>query len=178
MRFTLAFLALIGGGFFLAFGDEKKPVPNQNSLIAEYKADLEFSASSFWGGWPASLAFDRDPKTSWFSGSGDAAAHKKTPWLQVTFPGDVTVRRVTALGNREALWPTGYSIGVGKLELYDKDGKLLLAKENECGENHLDIDFPLPKKVEGVRSVRFVSVKDEGDQNPYDDIALGELQVE
>ena len=28
---------------------------------------------------------------------------------------------------------------------------------NECGENHLDIDFPLLKPVAGVRTIRFVS---------------------
>ena len=96
----------------------------------------------------------------------------------MTFPDDVIVRRVTILGNREPIWATGYTINVGKLELYDKDGKLLHSQENECSENKLDIDFPLVKPVAGVRSVRFVSVKDEGDQNPYSDIALGEFQVE
>lgn len=162
--------------------DEQKPASskkeNQNSLIAEYKAKLQFSASSEWPGWPASMAFDGDAKTSWFTVGGDAAAHKTTPWIMVAFPDEVTVRRVTILGNREDPWATGYTIRVGKLELLDKDGKVLLAKENECGENRLDIDFPLAKPVAGVRSVRFTSLKDEGDQNPYDDIALGELQVE
>ncbi len=156
----------------------KKPKLNQNSLIAEYKEKLQLSASTFWPGWPAGSAFDGDPNTSWFSERGDAAAFKKSPWVQVKFPDDVKVRRVTILGNREVSWPTGYTIGVGKLELFDKDGKLLHSQENECGENKLDIDFPLLKPVAGVRAVRFVSVKDEGDKNPYADIALGEFQVE
>lgn len=151
---------------------------NVNSLIAEYRDKLQFSASTAWPGWPASNAFDGDPKTSWFTARGDAAAHKTSPWVMVAFPDDVTVRRVTILGNREDPWATGYTIRVGRLELLDKDGKVLLTKDNECGENRLDIDFPLAKPVEGVRSVRFTSVKDEGDQNPYDDIALGEMQVE
>ena len=162
--------------------DEKKleqdKKDNQNSLVAEYKDKLVFSASTEWPGWPASRAFDGDAKTSWFTLGGDAAAHKTTPWIMATFPDDVMVRRVTILGNREAPWATGYTIRVGKLELLDKDGKILLTKENECGENRLDIDFPLPKPVAGVRSIRFTSLKDEGDQNPYDDIALGEMQVE
>jgi hypothetical protein len=171
----LAALSLISAS---ADDTDKNPKPNQNSLIAEYKDKLELSASTFWPGWPASSAFDGDTKTSWFSAGGDAAAFKKSPWVQVKFPDEVKVRRVTILGNREVLWPTGYTINVGKLELYDKEGKLLHSQENECSDNKLDIDFPLTKPVSGVRSVRFVSVKDEGDQNPYDDIALGEFQVE
>ena len=180
MRTTVALSVLTLAMFAAATAGEedKKPKPNQNSLIAEYKEKLKLSASTFWSGWPAASAFDGDPSTSWFSEGGDAAAFKKSPWVKVTFPDDVKVRRVTILGNREPSWPTGYTIGVGKLELYDKDGKLLHSQENECGENKLDIDFPLAKPVAGVRSVRFVSVKDEGDQNPYGDIALGEFQVE
>lgn len=170
--FTLAF------SFALASDSEKRPNLNQNSLIAEYKEKLKVSASTFWPGWPASQAFDGDPKTSWFSEKGDAAALNKQPWMKVEFPDDVTIRRVTILGNREEAWLKGYTIGVGKIELYDKDGKKLLVQANECGENHLDIDFPLLRPVVGVRAVRFVSLMDEGDQNPYSDIALGEFQVE
>jgi hypothetical protein len=170
---ALAFVAPIS-----ADDSQKKSKPSQNSLVAEYKDKLKLSASTFWPGWPVSHAFDGDPKTSWFSDRGDAAALNKQPWVKVEFPGDVTVRRVTVLGNREDAWLKGYTIGVGKIELYDKDGKKLLVQANECGENHLDIDFPLLKPVAGVRSVRFVSMMDEGDQNPYSDIALGEFQVE
>ena len=180
MRITIALavlFALASPGFSADEG-EKKPKPNQNSLVAEYKDKLKLSASTFWPGWPVSHAFDGDPKTSWFSAKGDAAALNKQPWVKVEFPDDVTVRRVTILGNREDAWLKGYTIGVGKIELYDKDGKKLLVQANECGENHLDIEFPLLKPVAGVRSVRFVSMMDEGDQNPYSDIALGEFQVE
>ncbi len=180
MRISLAVAVLIALGSLSALADdsEKKPKPNQNSLVAEYKDKLKLSASTFWPGWPADSAFDGDPKTSWFSAKDDAAAFNKLPWVKVEFPDDVTVRRVTILGNREANWPTGYTIGVGKIELYDKDGKKLLVQANECGENHLDIDFPLLKPVAGVRAIRFVSLADEGDKNPYSDIALGEFQVE
>ncbi len=164
--------------FALASDGEKKPKLNQNSLVAEYKEKLKISASTFWPGWPTSQALDGDPKTSWFSEKGDAAALNKQPWMRVEFPDDVTIRRVTILGNREEAWLKGYTIGVGKIELYDKDGKKLLVQANECGENHLDIDFPLLRPVVGVRAVRFVSLMDEGDQNPYSDIALGEFQVE
>jgi hypothetical protein len=175
---VLSVLALAVVAPVSADDSDKKPKPNQNSLVAEYKDKLKLSASTFWPGWPTGHAFDGDPKTSWFSESGDAAALNKQPWLKVEFPDDVTVRRVTILGNREPSWPTGYTIGVGKIELLDKDGKKLLVQANECGENHLDIDFPLLKPVAGVRAIRFVSLADEGDKNPYSDIALGEFQAE
>ena len=180
MRHLISLMLLLAVVSLAARADdgEKKPKPNQNSLITEYKSKLRLSASTFWPGWPASSAFDGDHKTSWFSAKGDAAAFKQSPWVLVEFPADVTVRRVTILGNREVSWPTGYTIGVGKLELFDKNGKLLHAQENECSDNHLDIDFLLTKPVAGVRAARFTSVKDEGDQNPYSDIALGEFQVE
>lgn len=180
MRRLIAISILSLATISTAFSDDgdQKPKPNQNSLIAEYKDKLKLSASTFWPGWPTSKAFDGDPKTSWFSDRGDAVAHNKQPWVKVEFPDDVTVRRVTISGNREDPWLKGYTIGVGRIELYDKDGKKLLVQANECGENHLDIDFTLLKPVAGVRSVRFVSLMDEGDQNPYSDIALGEFQVE
>jgi ADP-heptose:LPS heptosyltransferase len=44
----------------------KEFTDNQASLLAEYRGQLEFSASTYWGGWPASHAFDGDPRTSWF----------------------------------------------------------------------------------------------------------------
>src|SRR6185503_20807791 len=79
--------------------DDAKSEPakkeNQNSLVAEYRDKLQFSASSEWTGWPASRAFDGDAKTSWFTQGGDSAAHKTTPWIMVAFPADVPVRRVT-----------------------------------------------------------------------------------
>jgi hypothetical protein len=180
MRYAIAltFLVLAASSGSSADDGEKEPKANQNSLVKEYKDKLKLSASTFWPGWPASSAFDGDPKTSWFSAKDDAAAFNKMPWVRVEFPDDVTIRRVTILGNREVAWPTGYTIGVGNIELLDKDGKKLLVQANECGENHLDIDFPLLKPVTGVRAIKFVSLADEGDKNPYSDIALGEFQVE
>ncbi|MCE9526124.1 MAG: discoidin domain-containing protein [Planctomycetales bacterium] len=180
MRFAIALTVLVLAALSGVSADDggKEPKPNQNSLVKEYKDKLKLSASTFWPGWPTSNAFDGDPKTSWFSAKDDAAAFNKMPWVRVDFPDDVTVSRVTILGNREVNWPTGYTIGVGKIELLDKDGKKMLVQANECGENHLDIDFPLLKPIAGVRAIKFVSLADEGDKNRYSDIALGELQVE
>ena len=99
MRLTLAFMVLAIAGVLYGADQSSKPKENQNSLISEYKDKLVFSASTEWPGWPASRAFDGDAKTSWFTAGKDAAAHQTTPWIMVAFPDDVTVRRVTILGN-------------------------------------------------------------------------------
>jgi hypothetical protein len=121
---------------------------------------------------------DGELKSSWFSGSNDSAAKGKKPWLQIGFPEDVTVNRVTVLGNRDPQWLNGYTILAGKLELLDKDDKVLWSEENEGTGNFRDFDFLPKEKVEGVRAVRFTSLGDQGDQNPYGDIAIAEVQVE
>src|SRR5438067_13612672 len=74
---------------------------NSNALVKKYRADLTIDASSEWQNWPAANAFDGEPTTSWYSNSGDAPMNNTTPWVRVTFPDDVLVRRVTVLGNRD-----------------------------------------------------------------------------
>ena len=49
-------------------------------------------------------------------------AHGTKPFLQVTFPEDVTVKRVTILGNRDPKWLKGYTILAGTIELFDAAG--------------------------------------------------------
>ena len=90
--------------------DKKEKPENKNTLITKHKKDLKLSASSAFQGWPVEKLVDGDSKTSWFSATGDTAAKGKTPWVEVEFPEDVTIARVTLLGNREAGYPKGYSI--------------------------------------------------------------------
>ena len=84
---------------------------NKNTLITNYKAKLEVTASTTYPGWPATNAVDGVETTSWFSATGDAAAKKTKPWLEVKFPEDVTVSRVTILGNRDPAWHPGRGTG-------------------------------------------------------------------
>jgi hypothetical protein len=91
---------------------------------------------------------------------------------------DVTVRRVTILGNREPAWFDGYTILTGLVEFLDADGKRLWVDENQGVGNRRDFEFRPKKPVAKVRSVRFVSLKDQGDKNPDDDIAVAEILVE
>jgi hypothetical protein len=44
--------------------------------------------------------------------------------------------------------------------------------------NYRDFDFKLTPPVEGVRSVRFWSVKDQGNHTAHKDIAIAEFQIE
>jgi hypothetical protein len=158
--------------------DTPPPKPNSNALVKEDRKDLVVTVSSTFSGWPTDNALDGKLETSWFSAGDDSAAKGTKPWFQVAFPDEVTVRRVTILGNRDPQWLKGYSILGGLLELLDKDKKVLKADEAVGkGEFH-DFDFVFSKPVRGVRFIRFKSLKDEGNQNSYGDIAMGEIQVE
>jgi hypothetical protein len=151
---------------------------NKNTLVRKYPGKLLLSASSIWEGWPEALAFDDNPHSSWFTAKGDAVAHGKRPWLQVTFPEDVTVKRVTILGNRDPQWLKGYTILAGTIELLDARGKRLAFNENDGTGRAYDYDWRLKAPAAGVRTVRFHALGDQGKENPYDDIAIGEFQIE
>lgn len=151
---------------------------NSNHLIRKHRKDLSFDASSTWSGWPASRAFDGDRETSWFSASKDAAALETDPWIEVTFPEDIAVRRVTVWGNREPRWLTGYSVTVARIEFRDGDGKILCNQRARGSGESFDYDFDLGGTLENVRRIRLVSLSDQGDENPDSDIAIGEFEIE
>ena len=118
------------------------------------------------------------PLTSWFTDRGDAAAFGKKPWIAVDFPQTVTVRRVTLLSNREPPWQIGYTILVGRLELLDSEGKVLFSRDDEVGGQRPDMEVRPRQPIHRVSRIRFTSQMDEGDQNPYEDVAIGEILVE
>src|SRR5215510_10611648 len=68
---------------------------NKNTLVKEYRKELQVTASTFWPGWAPEKVIDGNVETSWFTQRGDAAAKGTKPWITITFPEDVTVRRVT-----------------------------------------------------------------------------------
>jgi len=177
---AVTILAVFGGYWSTAtIAEEPKPLTdNSNGLIKEYDGKLKFTCSTFWPTWGPEKAFDGNPLKSWFTDRGDAAALGKEPWIAVEFPHDVKVERITLLSNREPPWQIGYTIRVGRLELLDKDGKILFKQDDELGGERVDMEVRPKEPVKGVRTIRFTSLKDEGDQNPYDDIAIGEIMVE
>src|SRR5437660_1253838 len=163
--------------------DKNKEVPkvttdNKNTLIKAHQGKLKVTASTFWTGWEPEKVIDGDVQTSWFTARGDAAAKGTKPWIAITFPQDVTVTRVTILGNREPNWFEGYTILKGMVEFLDADGKQLWVDENTGVGNRRDFEFQPKKPVAKVRSVKFTSLMDQGDLNPYDDIAIAEFMVE
>jgi hypothetical protein len=151
---------------------------NKNTLITAYRKKLTATASTEWPGWEAKKLIDGDVQTSWFSAHGDAAALGKKPWVTVTFPEDVTVARVTILGNREPAWYTGFTILDGMVEFLDADGKQLWVDENTGVGNRSDFEFKPKEPIKGVRSIKFTSLKDEGDKTGFKDIAIGEFMAE
>jgi hypothetical protein len=151
---------------------------NRNTLIREHRKALTLTCSSFWPGWDVEKVVDENVETSWFSAQDDAAALGKRPWVQAEFEEDVTVQRVTILGNREPAWLLGFTILSGELTLYDAADKVLKTTANKGAGNFRDFDFRLDPPVEKVRKVRFTSLADQGNQTVYRDIAIAELQVE
>src|SRR5262249_34262231 len=101
-----------------------------------------------------------------------------TPWVQLEFPSDVPVKRVTIMGNRDPDWLKGYAILEGRIEFLDKDNKQLWKEEMKGAGEFSDFDFKPKEPVKGVRFIRFTSTKDEGDKNGSNDVALGEIMVE
>jgi len=154
------------------------PTANSNGLILEYKDKLKITCSTFWPTWGPEKAFDGDPLKSWFTARGDAAAKGTQPWIAVEFPHEVRVQRVTLLSNREPAWRVGYTILVGRLEMLGKDGQVLFHRDDELGGERADMEVRPKEPIRGVRTIRFTSLRDEGDKNPYDDVAIGEILVE
>jgi F5/8 type C domain len=159
---------------------QKDPPPNGNTLIKTHKDRLTFTRSSDWQGWPPEKAFDDNPNTSWFSATGDTPTGDKLPWVAVTFPEDVAVRRVTVLGNRETSSPAGYTAHVGRLELLDKDGRAVIRAEREGKGDRSDFDFVLSEPFGRVRTVRFTAVKDDtsAGRSQTRCVGVAEVQVE
>ena len=164
------------------FAQQEKPAPvktnNKNTLIEKYKNQLKLKASSFWSGWPVTSAFDGNALSSWFSARGDSAAHRTNPWVEVTFPEDVTVKRITILGNREAPWLKGYTIVGGKIEVFDQSGKTLYKSTEDGIGPASDYDIRPRAAITRVRTIRFTALGDQGKQNIHEDVAIGEFQVE
>jgi hypothetical protein len=161
-------------------GDDKpaEPKANSNALVKEHRAKLKLTASTFWSGWPPELVIDGNRKKSWFTAANDTITQKKKPWVQIEFPADVVVTRVTVYGNQEPPWEKGYAFLAGRVDLLDADGKVLASDEQDGNGEARDFDFTFKKPVGKVRAVKFTALGDEGNKNPYVDVAVGEIEIE
>src|SRR5712692_4642811 len=96
----------------------------------------------------------------------------------VAFPEDVTLQRLTVLGNRDPTYPLGYSVLTGLAEFLDADGKVLWKEERDAAGDLKDFEFKPKEIIKKVRSVRFTSVKDEGNMNDTEDSATAAVMNE
>jgi hypothetical protein len=158
--------------------EPKKDGENQNTLVQKYKDKLQVTASSFYQGYPPERVIDGDKQAVWFSAAGDSAAQGRQPWVMIAFPEDVTVTRLTVLGNRDPTYPLGYSVLTALAEFLDADGKVLWKEERDAAGDLKDFEFTPKEIIKKVRSVRFTSVKDEGNVNGSQDIAIAEVLME
>ena len=161
-----------------AADDRAEPKPNSNALVKQHRDKLKVAASSFWAGWPAEYVIDGKKAKSWFTAKDDTVTQKKKPWVQVEFPAEVEVRRVTVWGNQEPPWEKGYAFLAGRLDLLDAEGKVLDSDEQDGNGPVRDFDFVFKKPVAKVRAVKFTALGDEGNKNPYTDVAVGEIEIE
>jgi hypothetical protein len=176
-------LLIVAAILVASSNDDPKPrKANTNAIIKEHKEKVTVTASTFWPGWEPENLIDGNVRKSWFSAADDfirkANNEPVIPWVKVTLPRDEKIIRVTIWGNREAPWEKNYSVLAGKLELLDKDGKVLYTKEDEGKGEAKDFDFVLDKPLDGIRTIKFTILGDEGDKSPDRDIALGEIEVE
>ena len=161
-----------------AADDKAEPKANSNALVARHRDKLKVTSSSFWPTWPPELVIDGNKKKSWFTAKDDTVTQKKKPWVQIEFPEDVEVRRVTVTGNQEPPWEKGYAFLAGRVDLLDAQGNVLDSDEQDGKGEVRDFDFVFKKPVAKVRMVKFTALGDEGNKNPYTDVAVGEIEIE
>ena len=147
------------------------------ATVVEEAKGATLSASSTYGGWPLENATDGDPQTSWYSDTNDSAAKGRQPFFQVTFQAASSLRRVAILGNRDPAYFDGFGILRGRLETFDRGGNLIEAHEADGSGDRRDYAFSLTSSTP-VKTLRFSSLRDQGDRNRWGDIAIAELRTE
>ncbi len=150
----------------------EKVEPNGNALVTKHQTKLKATASTQWQNWPVTHLFDGKELTSWYSNTPDNTFEKVYPWVTVTFPEDVSVKRVTILGNRDPEYPSGYTVTEGTLELLDANGKVISTHAVIDAGEKFDFDLRLAKPAI-VRAIRFTMTKSQQGH-----CGLGEFQVE
>lgn len=176
-----ALLLIVAGGVGVA---SAAPVPklraptfgeaNTNEVVKKHKDKLAAEASTEWQGYPIAQVYDGKPETVWYSASGDSPTAGKAPTVTLTFPEDVTVKRVTVLGSRDPANKDGYFVVEGTIELLDRAGKSVSTHDLKAVGEQFDFDLKLDRFAT-VRAVRFTATKD---QQRFNCVALSEIQVE
>lgn len=152
--------------------EQKPAAANGNALVTKHRAKLMATASSQWQSWPVTHLLDGNEKTSWYSNGPDNTSTVNKPWVKLTFPEDVSVTRVTVLGNRDPEYPNGYTVTDGTVELLDANGKVISEHALTGAGEKSDFDLRLTTPTK-VRAVRFTMTK-----SLTGNCGLGEFQVE
>jgi WD40 repeat protein len=145
---------------------------NSNELIRRFRAELTFSTSA--GSYSPAQAVDGDPVTSWQSGWRDSVGRGGHPWLQVNFPQEVTIARVSILGPRDH----DAAILRGTIELLDRRGELVASRKGESKPPSHDFDLLFNPPVAGVERVRWSSDSDQGADHVFGHVAIAEVLIE
>lgn len=136
-------------------------VPNamQKGLVAKYADRLKARASSTYGSYPVERLFDGVETSTWFSAGSDTVGSGKSPWVELTFPEDVTIHAMTVFGNRDVVHH-GYFVHAGRFDFMDEAGKILSSHDVTAVGDKFDMKSALDADVKGVRTVRFTVTKD------------------
>jgi hypothetical protein len=142
------------------------------------------SASSEFGGYPASRINDGVTTTSWYAATGSCVSNPDggadfvctgTPTqIEVALDMARTVGRVKLFGNRDG-YPTGYDVLTARLELLDATAAVVYTAElttTRGAEPNGDVDHVLPAPQAGVKTVRVVLLTTEAGEP-----GLAELQA-
>lgn len=152
----------------------KPPVgeTNTNALVAKHKDKLKIEATSEWAQWPVTNLLDDNEQSSWYSNTPDNTTAGQCPVITVTFPEDVSIKRVSIRGNRDPQYLTNYFVHEGSIELVDAAGKTIATHDLKAAGEKYDFDLILGKYTT-VRAVRFKATKSDNGS-----CGLGEFQVE
>jgi hypothetical protein len=146
---------------------------NSNQLMNQFRGRLVAKVSSEWAEWNANKAIDGNPSTSWFP---QGSSTQQGAWYNLTFPQDVTIKRLTVLGNRDASWP-GYGTRKMKVEFKDANGTVMKTHTGPPAKGS-DFDFP-NLNYQRVREIRITILEDIRGQTGFgQSTAIGEIQAE
>src|SRR5262245_6795230 len=120
-----------------ACAEDLKKKENSNALIIAHRNKLKLSASSTYTTFPVSRLIDGKKETSCFSYNNDSVAQGTTPFVKITFPEDVTVSRVTVLGDREPDYPRELQSLIRQDRVPGQERQEALDGGGECGRRHV-----------------------------------------
>jgi WD40 repeat protein len=147
---------------------------NSNELVLQHRGGLAFATNFGPSDEPPSEAVDGRLERVWQPFWSRKPLPGPPRWFGLTFPVDVSVRRVTVLGGR----PWGSGLSALRLEVRDSAGKVLQSRQGERDGDFNDFEFRFPAAVERARALRLLLADDAGASKFPAQIVVGEVLVE